>query len=112
MENALWHGLSTKKENKNILLEINSNNDNFITITITDNGIGRKEAGEIKKKKLLNRKSVGIALTNERLSNFFKGNQDGYSIDIKDLYDENDNASGTRVIINIPVLRTSKLKTA
>lgn len=112
LENALWHGLSTKKDNKNILLEITNNNDNYVTITITDNGIGRKQAGEIKKKKLLNRKSIGIALTNERLSNFFKGNQNGYSIEIKDLYDENNMASGTRVIINIPIIRTSKLRSA
>ena len=112
LENALWHGLSTIKDNKNISLEITNNNDEFVKITITDNGIGRVQAEKIKNNKLLKRKSVGIALTNDRLSNFFKGHQNGYSIDIKDLYDENNNPTGTRVIINIPLGKKLKLKTA
>ena len=112
LENALWHGLSTKKTNKNIILEIKNNNDEFVKITITDNGIGRAEAEKIKNNKLLKRKSVGIALTNDRLSNFYKGHQNGYSIDIKDLYDENNKATGTCVIINIPIQKNLKLKTA
>jgi tetratricopeptide (TPR) repeat protein len=112
LENALWHGLSTKKDNKNINLEITKNNNGFVTITITDNGIGRKESERINSNKLLKRKSVGIAITNERLANFFKGHQDGYSIEIKDLYDTNQNPAGTRVIINIPIENFPKLKTA
>lgn len=112
LENALWHGLSTKKDNKNILLEVTNKTEGFITIAITDNGIGRKEAEEIKKKKLLKRKSIGIALTNERLANFFKGHQNGYSIKIMDLYDSNNIAAGTKVIIIIPMGKTIKLKTA
>lgn len=112
LENALWHGLSTKKDNKNILLEITNNNNRFVEIIITDNGIGRAEAEKIKRNKLLNRKSVGIAITNDRLANFFKGHQNGYSIEIKDLYDANNIASGTKVIITIPLEIIPKLKTA
>ena len=112
LENALWHGLSTKKDDKNIILEITNKNNEFVTITITDNGIGRKESERINKNKLLKRKSVGIAITNDRLANFFKGHQNGYSIEIKDLYDSNQNATGTKVIINIPFENIPKLKTA
>ncbi len=112
LENALWHGLSSKKDNKNIVLEIANNNNEFVEITITDNGIGRAEAVKIKSNKSLKRKSVGIALTNDRLSNFYKGHQNGYSIEIKDLHDENNKATGTRVIINIPIDKTINLKTA
>ncbi len=112
LENALWHGLSTKKDNKNILLEITNNNDRFVKIIITDNGIGRTKAEKIKKNKLLKRRSVGISITNDRLANFFKGQQNGYSIEIKDLYDANNIASGTKVIITIPLEIIPKLKTA
>ena len=112
LENALWHGLSTKKENKNIDLKITRKKDETVTITITDNGIGRKEAAVIKNKKLLKRKSVGITLTTERLSNFYKRYTKDYSIKIKDLYDKNNKAVGTSVIINIPTVKTSKLRTA
>lgn len=112
LENALWHGLSTKKDNKAIIIDISKKNDGFVSISITDNGIGRKEAEKIKNKKLLKRKSLGIALTTERLSNFFKGYNKEYSIEIEDLYDKENKPSGTRVILNIPIQKTIKLKTA
>lgn len=112
LENALWHGLSTKKGDKTILLEISIENNSFVTITITDNGIGREQAMKIKNQKLLKRKSVGIALTNERLANFFKGYSKEYSIEIKDLYNNLREPNGTRVIIHIPIEKTVKLKTA
>lgn len=112
LENALWHGLSTKKENKKITLDIAKPDYKSVTITITDNGIGRVEADKIKKNKLLKRKSVGISLTDQRLSNFFKDYTGDYSIKIVDLYDENNEPSGTSVILIIPLHKFNSLKTA
>lgn len=111
LENALWHGLSSKKENKNIQLNVFQKNDKFVTISIEDNGIGREASRLIRNKKTLKRKSVGIALTKERLENFSKGFNNNYSINIQDLYDSNNNASGTKVIIDIPI-HEAVLKTA
>ena len=112
LENALWHGLSSKKENKTINLDITNENGNFIKISITDNGIGRIEAQKIKNSKSLNRKSLGLAITTERLANFYKDYKSEYSVEIKDLYDENNNAIGTKVIITIPIEKAYKLRTA
>lgn len=112
LENALWHGLSSKKDNKKIVLEIFNDSNNTVIIKITDNGIGRKEAEKIKNKKLLKRKSVGIALTKERLSNFFKDYDKGFSIKILDLYDNHNNPTGTSVVLNIPIKKYTNLKTA
>lgn len=103
LENALWHGLSTKKDDKRITIDIKKDQKNSATITVTDNGIGRIEAEKIKQNKSLKRKSVGISLTNQRLSNFYKGFDSDYSIDIKDLYDENKQSSGTSVTLKIPI---------
>ena len=103
LENALWHGLSTKKDDKRITIDIKKDPKKFVTITITDNGIGRIEAEIIKQNKSLKRKSVGISLTNQRLSNFYKVFDNDYSIDIKDLYDENNQPSGTSVTLKIPI---------
>lgn len=111
LENALWHGLSTKKDDKKIELSISKTNANSVVIAITDNGIGRIEAEKIKNSKLIKRKSVGIALTNQRLSNFFKNYPGNYSIEIKDLYDENNEPTGTCVKLNIPVKRERSKKT-
>ncbi|MCB0382188.1 MAG: tetratricopeptide repeat protein [Psychroserpens sp.] len=104
LENALWHGLSSKKdENKRIILTVYQTNKDFISISIEDNGIGRAQSSQINKDKLLKRKSVGISLTKARLANFSKGYVSDYNIHIEDLYDHDQNASGTKVIVDIPV---------
>ena len=111
LENSLWHGLSSKTKSKEVFLEITKPRSNFISVLITDNGIGRKASREIKDKKTLKRKSVGIAITKERLENFSKNFNHEYNLEIIDLYDEDNKASGTKVIINIPI-EEAKLKTA
>lgn len=111
LENALWHGLSSKENNKEITLKVTKPSADFVTIIITDNGVGRKESGRINDNKILKRKSVGIAITRARLANFSKGFDNDYKIDIEDLYDKNGVANGTRVIVNIPI-RSNVLKIA
>lgn len=103
LENALWHGLSSKKdEDKKITLNVYQTDADFVTISIEDNGIGRTQSLKINNDKLLKRKSVGISLTKARLANFSKGYLRDYKITIKDLYDKNRNAVGTKIIVEIP----------
>lgn len=104
LENALWHGLSSKKGSKKINLHINKQDANFITITVIDNGVGRAVSEKIKENKVLKRKSVGIDITKERLANFSRDYQNSFNVDIVDLYDENNIASGTKVILYIPTI--------
>ncbi|MCB0446110.1 MAG: histidine kinase, partial [Gelidibacter sp.] len=111
LENALWHGLSSKKEDKKIVLSVSKTSEDFVTISITDNGIGRKESERINKNKILKRKSVGIDITKARLSNFSKRYTSDYKLIIEDLYDDNGSPIGTKVIVNIPT-RAIVLKTA
>lgn len=103
LENAIWHGLSSKEEDKKIELKVEKNKKKHITISITDNGIGRKASREINKQKTLKRKSIGISLTKERLENFSKRYTNMYIIKIEDLHDKQGNASGTKVILDIPI---------
>jgi tetratricopeptide (TPR) repeat protein len=103
LENALWHGLSSKEGDKNIVLEISKGKiGGFIDIAIIDNGIGRNAAETIKQNKVLKRKSVGIDITKERLSNFSRDYQNSFELEILDLYDEAGKASGTKVLLHIP----------
>ena len=112
LENALWHGLSSStQKNKSIFLNVFKIKSNYITITITDNGIGRTASSDIKENKLLKRKSVGIELTKQRLENFSKNYTNTYKLSIEDLY-ENNNPSGTKITIEIPTKEIHKLKTA
>ena len=111
LENALWHGLSSKNDEKNIVLNVYKTSDDFVTISITDNGIGRKEAERINKDKVLKRKSVGINITKARLANFSKRYTTDYKITIEDLYNDAKKPIGTKVIVDIPT-RSNALKTA
>ena len=110
IENALWHGLSSIETDKKIEIKIEKNRRKHITISITDNGVGRKVSKEINKQKTIKRKSVGIELTKERLENFSKRYTNMYNIKIEDLHDEDGKASGTKVILDIPIHLISQEK--
>jgi len=103
LENSLWHGLSSKTDDKRIELDIKKESDDYITISITDNGVGRKVSHERKLNKTLQRDSVGIEITRERLFNFSKRFARMYDLKIEDLFDHQNKASGTKVILNIPI---------
>jgi len=111
LENAVWHGLSAKTGEKKIVLEIEKNANGYVTIKITDNGVGREASKTIKSQKTLSRKSVGISLTKERLANFSKNYASSYHLNILDLKDDSNNPLGTCVVIDIPVEQV-KLRTA
>jgi len=97
IENALWHGLMQKEGEKNITIEV-AGIENVITLSITDNGIGRKKAKEKSDKKTFRKESLGIEFAQERLNYFNKKNNTNYSFTIIDLQDENNEASGTQVV--------------
>ncbi len=103
LENAIWHGLSSKKGNKKVQLSIEKISNEFVQIEIEDNGIGREEAFRIKSNKTLNRKSIGIDLTKERLKNFSTQFQNSYSLIYVDLVGEDGKIKGTKVTLEIPI---------
>ncbi|MGF1558897.1 MAG: tetratricopeptide repeat protein [Flavobacteriaceae bacterium] len=104
LENALWHGLSSKEGEKIIVLDITKGErEGFIDIAITDNGIGREAADIIKKGKVLQRNSVGIDITKERLSNFSRDYLNSFNLEIIDLYVDGV-ASGTKILLHIPTV--------
>ena len=104
IENALWHGLSLKKDTKKLHINISKKERSHIEITIEDNGIGREKVALIKKKKIYKSNSIGIKLTKERLSNFEKDYKNKYSLKLIDLYDKNEKAIGTRVVLKLPII--------
>ena len=102
IENAIWHGLSSKKGTKKIQITIAEFQHTHIKITISDNGIGRKKSAEIKQKKIHKKDSLGIKITEERLENFSKDFINNYELEFVDLY-ENEKAVGTEVVLKIPM---------
>ncbi len=104
LENALWHGLSSKEGEKNIDLTVSRGKDGFINITIIDNGVGREASEKIKESKVLKRKSIGIDITKERLANFSRDYLNSFNVQIFDLYDAANRPIGTKVVLHIPTI--------
>ena len=104
LENAIWHGLSAKEGDKKLWLNITRKDDIHMLISIIDNGVGRAVSEKIKENRVLKRKSVGIDNTKERLANFAKDYQYGFDVEIIDLYDDEGNAKGTKVVLEIPTI--------
>ena len=104
LENSIWHGLSSKKGSKKVELSAEKISDEFIQIEISDNGIGRDAALKIKKSKSLNRDSIGIDLTKERLKNFANQYQNNYFLDYEDLVDSKGKSVGTKVSLKLPII--------
>ena len=100
-ENAIWHGLVNKKDNRQLMIKGNIKND-VLHFIISDNGIGREKA-EALKKDLSKHQSKGVALIEKRLSVINKKmNTTSAGFSVIDLYDEAGVAAGTSVEIRLP----------
>lgn len=96
VENAIWHGLMLSKEEKKIAIKVYKQ-DNEVKVSLVDNGVGRDAAFSLKKKKSFKKKSVGLKMTEERISFFNQKHQLNYSFKIVDLKDKEGNSMGTEV---------------
>ncbi len=103
VENAIWHGLMQKKNEKGKLdLTIRQSNGHLVCL-IEDNGIGREAAQQLKSKTATRRKSYGMKITSDRLSMLNKLAGAKASVQVFDLKSENGEAAGTRVELVIPL---------
>ncbi len=101
VENAIWHGLMHKEGGGLITVHV-SEQDEMLVISVKDNGIGREKAAALKSRLATTHKSFGMNITGERLELLNAKNKTNANISVNDLY-ENGVATGTEVIIKIPV---------
>jgi sensor histidine kinase YesM len=103
VENAICHGLMYRDEKGKVSIALGLAKDHILC-TIEDNGIGREASREINRSKEKNHNSLGTQITESRLNLV----STLYGKDMKtrftDLKDEQGNAAGTRVEIQIPIL--------
>ncbi|SFB56490.1 histidine kinase [Algoriphagus aquimarinus] len=95
LENAVWHGLMRKKGVKSILIKV-STDEEGVVVSIQDNGIGRAEAMKMKANQTIQKQSIGISLSSDRLKFFNQSEKLNYFFEIIDL-DENPAQRGTEV---------------
>lgn len=67
IENSVWHGIANKKENGEISLRFELN-ENTIDCIIQDNGIGRAKAKQLQINNKLYPPSMGLKITKDRLA--------------------------------------------
>lgn len=105
VENAIWHGLLHRPTKGKLTIHIFKGVKSVIC-AIQDNGIGRKRSQEIaQKKNTKTHVSVGMEITESRLSNISQIQRSNYSVTIHDLVDDQTNESlGTRVELIFPEL--------
>lgn len=102
LENAIWHGFKFISY-KGIIRVDFSMQGNSICCTVTDNGIGRNKA-QINNNDNV-KKSMAIQIIRNRIGLLNHSLTDNKaSLEIVDLVDEHQQATGTRVIIRLPIL--------
>jgi sensor histidine kinase YesM len=102
VENAIWHGISPKKEGGNLSISFEKTNNKALLITIKDDGVGRIKARENKAQQTGVHQSKGLKITEERLALFDRKHGTQSSIETVDLVDNEGVACGTevRILIN------------
>ena len=103
-ENAIWHGLMHKEEKGHLDIELFQQVDT-LCCRITDDGIGRKKAAELKSKSASTHKSMGMQITASRIQMLQQKKQLDASIKITDLVLADGSAGGTEVMLKIPIIQ-------
>lgn len=98
-ENAVWHGLMSKKGPKSISVRVVRDGEDVV-VSIRDNGIGRAESLKKKSSQTIQKQSIGISLSSDRLKFFNENEKLNYHFLILD-HDESLADSGTEVIFHL-----------
>ena len=101
IENSIKHGLMHKKGEKVLKIDLYIKEKIFYCV-IEDNGIGRQESSEIRKRQNKEHQSFSGSALEKRmqiLKNQFEGD---FSVEFIDLQSKDGKASGTKVILKAP----------
>ncbi|MCC6684714.1 MAG: histidine kinase, partial [Bacteroidia bacterium] len=101
VENAIKHGLLHKHGDKQLTIRFSLEHEALIC-SISDNGIGREKAAEIKARAQRTHRSFATEATEKRLALINNTRTKKIKLEIKDL-NPGTQATGTEVIITIPV---------
>ena len=99
VENAIVHGLAHSERNDLSLTVSAILEGEYIHYSIEDNGIGRKLSSYYNQQNRTHHKSVGLTITEERINIFNRKQHATGRVTITDLFDKNNESSGTKVDI-------------
>lgn len=99
IENAVWHGLRYKITKGILTIAIAKKSDTEITITISDNGIGRERSRALKTDNQKKHSSQGMSNIKKRVTILNEMYQDKVDVTISDFQDSED--TGTQVLVTL-----------
>ncbi|GAB4022811.1 two-component regulator propeller domain-containing protein [Spirosoma koreense] len=102
IENAILHGMAHKQSKGWIQVRIDRKADH-LNCTVDDNGVGRQRA-QVLKKQVSSHRSVGLQVTEDRLQLIGQRSGQSAGVTIIDKYDDEQAATGTRVLIRLPFI--------
>jgi len=101
IENAIEHGLRHRESGGVVNIQYYLHEPNVLRITVSDNGIGREASAGLGEKS--GHKSMGMEITEERLSVLSKKYNRKFILQTQDLKDEEGMNAGFEVQIDIPL---------
>ncbi|MGF7214855.1 hypothetical protein GGR92_000995 [Spirosoma lacussanchae] len=88
VENAVWHGLQhSHRPDKCVWLRVLMLNEETIQFEIEDNGIGREQSARLKSRSATRQKSLGMAITQQRIDLFNRNYPSQLNVQLIDLAD-------------------------
>lgn len=102
-ENAIWHGLMHKKDKGHLEIGFYKQ-ENILFCKITDDGIGRKQASQMKGRSAMGHKSMGMRITADRISMMQQKNSSRTAVEVNDVVLADGSAGGTEVLLTIPTI--------
>ena len=102
VENAIWHGIQHKGEKGTVLIKIERAGEQLIC-TIEDDGIGREATAKLKINSKRGHRSMGLKITQDRLEMINHSRNGVATVEVIDLYDQANQATGTRVVFRLPL---------
>jgi two-component system LytT family sensor kinase len=98
VENAVWHGLRYKEEKGSLTIHFKQLDTETVTITITDNGIGRKKSKLLKTENQKKQNSKGMGNIQKRITILNEMHKDKVAVTVRNVFK---NEEGTQVILTL-----------
>ena len=99
IENAVWHGLRYKTEKGHLYISIDKKSSNEITISVSDDGIGRERSKALKTEHQKRQNSKGMGNIKKRVAILNEMYKDKVDVFIDNYHDEDD--AGTKVVVTL-----------
>ncbi|HEY4336281.1 MAG TPA: histidine kinase, partial [Puia sp.] len=103
VENSMRHGLRHKTQGKGTILIRFRHEGHRLSVTVEDNGIGRKGAAAFKTREHIEYQSKGMSLTADRIRMINARYNDPIRVEVIDLEDDAGRPAGTRVVMEFPL---------